>query len=405
MCRMLECKKCRLRHVYQSLASREICQSDVLNCGPLRPRHHFHKLTRLIKAVNVASQKQSILYRCGGSFLRFPKPIASSAVHQPAISRKSRVRRWICKNHATDLFRYLFYAADDAVDDLELTQVNSARPAKWTDAVFPKGQTEFYFRGLSKFERAATAPCFRPTFSVPNLLINDADFITPTCGLMLLLGSKPSTEPAEPAAPELDIPDANRRWSEAYGELDSPKCMKDCIKTVHFPKFNPVVGTRQIIAYNTASRLLRKDRTWEFHFMDRLREGNSPSDDEFEEEERRLKAESDSHRPEETVPSPGQSEASSCQCASSTDSPKKRRLRRKRKRSNRESRSSTPSPIFSAVNIWQNLSSTPLCLDTVCSILLEKLYSEQTSQSTTSAVNATVISTDFRVAATISPDH
>ncbi|KAL5960436.1 hypothetical protein TSMEX_011794, partial [Taenia solium] len=276
---MLECRKCRLRHVYHSLAARDLSlHPHDLVMGPIQPRLYFHQLSRMIKAILVATKKQRILYRSGGSLCSFMPPI--SGLPPP---RLPRVRRWICSSHATAVFRYMFYAADDNVFHLHLREVQSSRPAKWVGEVFPKGQTEFFTKGLTKFELASSVPRFRTSCTVPNFAPENSEFAL--TGLTFMLETKGLRGPTfGRLLSRGDIEDANRRWNEGYKDIKPIKQEVSCGKSVRFPKYSPVTRIHRMITYETALRLLRKDRTWEFCFMDRMREGRFVEDETEEEE-------------------------------------------------------------------------------------------------------------------------
>ncbi|CDI98594.1 expressed conserved protein [Echinococcus multilocularis] len=275
---MLECRKCRLRHIYHSLAARELSmRSHDLIMGPIKPRLHFHQLSRLIKAILIATKKQRTLYRSGGSLCSFVPPISGLPPPRPP-----RVRRWICNNHATDVFRFMFYAADDNIFHLHLREVQASPPAKWVRVVFPEGQTEFFTKGLSEFEKASSVPRFRTSCTGSNLLLGN-DFV-PSFGLTLILGTEKFSGSSRGKLSKKDIEDANRRWNDGYKDLKPLKREEECRKRVSFPKYSPVTRIHHLITYGTAMRLLRKDRTWEFYCVDRTREGRTV-EEEVEEEE------------------------------------------------------------------------------------------------------------------------
>lgn len=233
----------------------------------------------MIKAILIATKKQRTLYRSGGSLCSFMPPI--SGLPPP---RLPRVRRWICSSHATDVFRYMFYAADDDIFYLNLTEVQSSRPAKWVGAVFPEGQTEFFTKGLTKFELASSVPRFRTSCTVPNFLSKNSEFASLT-GLTLMLGTKGLRgSPCGQLLSSRDIEDANRRWNEGYKDIKPVEREDNCGKRVRFPKYSPVTRIHRLITYGTALRLVREDRTWEFCCMDRMREGRSVEDEPEEEE-------------------------------------------------------------------------------------------------------------------------
>ena len=199
--------------------------------------------------------------------------------------RAPRVQRWICHNHATDVFRYMFYSADDSLYGLHLREVDTSRPAAWVKTVFPEGQTEFYTKGLSKFEKASSVSRFRSSMTVPNFS-TCKDFEPPSCGLMLILGTKDSNGNSfGQLLQKNDIESANRRWNEGYGEVDLVNHPEKRGKTVKFPMYSPVTRVHHLVTYETACRLIRRDRTWEICCMDRIRECGSPDDDDEDEVE------------------------------------------------------------------------------------------------------------------------
>lgn len=332
--RMLECRNCRLRLIYQTLAAKEVTDSDTLEYAPLKPRHHFHKLSRLVEAVNVATHKQTTLYRSAATSCVINRSRSRPAyLGRETKVRTMRVRHWICNHHATDLFRYLFYAAEDAVDTFDLSQIHASSPSRWAGVVFPKGQTDIYDKGLSQFERTRSVPNFRPvlphltrsaSFSPLHTLFSDAskpslyDLPFSSCDTTLLQkslkkrtkhgtafalslkkeslsGDDPETEINEALIvtalsnkkdPSLiDIADANRRWSNYYDDPSRrPREVSEkAERNVHFPVCH-VTGVLKARCYENPANLLRSDRTWEWCHLDRVREGGSPSDIECDKE-------------------------------------------------------------------------------------------------------------------------
>ncbi|VDM34594.1 unnamed protein product [Hydatigera taeniaeformis] len=255
-------------YIYHSLAVQELsARPHDLTIAPIHPRLYFHQLSRMIKAVIIATKRQRILYRSGGSLCSFMSP------------KPPRARRWICNNHATDIFRYMFYAADDDIYYLNLREVQSSRPAKWVGKVFPEGQTEFFRKGLSKFELATSVPRFRTSHTVPNFLPENCD-LNPCSGLTFMLRTKDiGGHTCGRFLPRTDIKDANRRWNEGYKDVKLAKQVEISDKRVRFPKYCPVTRIYNLITYKTALNLLRKDRTWEFCSIDREREGRSEDDE------------------------------------------------------------------------------------------------------------------------------
>ncbi|KAL5108504.1 hypothetical protein TcWFU_001573 [Taenia crassiceps] len=263
---MLECQECRLRRVYHSLAARELSlrQNDLV-MRPIQPRLYFHQISRLIKAILIATKKQLILYRSGRSLCSHTPPASCSRRR-----RRPRVERWICSTHATDVFRYMFYAADDSIYNLNLREVQSSRPAEWVGVIFPKGQSEFFMKGLTKFELASSVPRHRTSYAVPNFLPRSSGPASLT-GFTFMLGIKNLNKSGNgKRMPKKDIRAANRRWNEGYKDVKTVRLEDGCGKKVRFPKHCPITRIYHLITYGTAMKLLREDRTWEFYGIDRI---------------------------------------------------------------------------------------------------------------------------------------
>nr|CDS27568.1 expressed protein [Hymenolepis microstoma] len=280
--RLLECQKCRIRQVYHSVIARELSKRPANDSWqPIRSRHHFHQLTRLIRAVLIACKLQKSLYRTGGSICTSIPPI-----YGLPLSRPPRLRRWICQCHATDLFHYILYADEDDIYDLQLNQVDSSKPAKWTKYVFPKGSSILYEKSLSKFEKTTSVSQFRNSVTCPSLTIPYDEFFQPSSGFGLLMGTAVVRKAVEHKyVTKGEIADANRRFNEGYKNLDSVKHVVKEGKCVRFPKFSPVTRVHNLITYETACRYLRRDRYWELCFMARVREGLDNTDEDAGDDE------------------------------------------------------------------------------------------------------------------------
>ncbi|VDO03524.1 unnamed protein product [Rodentolepis nana] len=274
--RLLECQKCRIRLVYHGVIARELSKRPENDSWqPIRSRHHFFQLTRLIRAVLIACKLQKNLYRTGGSICTSIPPLLGLP-----LSRPPRLRRWICQCHATDLFHYIFYADEDDVYDLHLNQVNSTKPAKWIHYVFPKGSSLLYEKSLSKFEKTTSVSQFRNSITCPSFSIPYEEFFQPSSGFGLLMGTAVVRKAVKlKYMTQEEIDDANRRFNEGYKDLDSVKHVVKEGKCVRFPKSSPVTRVHNLITYETACRYLRRDRCWELCFMTRLREGEDNTDE------------------------------------------------------------------------------------------------------------------------------
>ncbi|VDL60355.1 unnamed protein product [Hymenolepis diminuta] len=274
--RLLECQKCRIRQVYHGVIARELSKRPKNDSWePIKSRHHFHQLTRLIKAVLIACKLQKNLYRTGGSICSGIPPIRGLP-----LSRPPRLRRWICQCHATDLFHYILYAAEDDIYDLHLKQVNSSKPAKWPEYIFPKGSSILYEKSLSKFEKTTSVSQFRNSMTCPSFTIPYDEFFQPSSGFGLLMGTSAVRKAVEHKYfTEEELADANRRFNEGYKNLGSVKHVEKEGKCVRFPKFSPVTRIYNLITYETACRYLRRDRCWELCFLARVREGQNDTDE------------------------------------------------------------------------------------------------------------------------------
>ncbi|KAM7535288.1 hypothetical protein Aperf_G00000095975 [Anoplocephala perfoliata] len=396
---MLECQKCRLRQVYHSLIARELSDRPAADCwGPVKPRHHLHQLARIIRAVLIACRRQRTLYRSGGRPCSFNSPLPETL-----LSRRPWVQRWICRCHATDLFHYLLYAADDDIYDLHLNEVDSSRSAKWVGDIFPKGQSELYRKSLSDFEKASCLSQFRTSATYPNFLRTYDDFAPTSCGLKLIVGTSDLFAPFGRRSSEPDIEAANRRWNEGYKDLDSVKHVEKVGKCVRFPKFSPVTSVHHLITYETACRHLREDRTWEFCVLDRIRGGESDDVDDEGDDSAPVMEESSAvivpKAAEAGVKSTDEVETSICIGAQMETSShvmseicphadSKALARRKRRRNRRRCRNKplllkSPS-VSNASDLLQNISSTSFQIGTsyfqqISSLLFTKLYSESDS--------------------------
>uniref|UniRef100_A0A5K3G0I5 Uncharacterized protein n=1 Tax=Mesocestoides corti TaxID=53468 RepID=A0A5K3G0I5_MESCO len=389
ICRILECRRCRLRLIYHRLAARELSSgADTLTCGSLKPRHHFHQLARFIKAINIATKWQNAFRYSGYSFSNILTSSTGYAL------RASKGRRWTCSEHATDLFHHMFFSADDSVYHLGLHQVRASRPAEWTRLIFPKGQTEFFTKGYSKFEKASyTTHSLRPR----NFSLHASDFFSP---LSFIFGSISSGDVGSSQSPSSEIADANRRWDAGYGGVESMRTKKRGQKCVSFPKFSPVTSVRHMIVYETANRLLRKDRTWEWHFIDRVREGRTVDDEELEQKDQGSVQPASDLLSCLSFQTDASSEAEPC-ASFDVRRRKRRRKRRRRCQKGTKSQASPNSLVYFAVDIRQDGSSPsfhldPSYLDPKCSFLFTTLYSPSTQEAKPS-----VLSEDFLVSSTV----
>lgn len=99
--RILECKKCKLRRLYQRLAAKELFtrKTDGLVCQLPGPQNHFHRITRILRVINTVDQRIKIA----------KLPI-----------ERHRLRSMVCENHLFDAFDYIFHAADDNIHHLRI---------------------------------------------------------------------------------------------------------------------------------------------------------------------------------------------------------------------------------------------------------------------------------------------
>ncbi|KAM7535749.1 hypothetical protein Aperf_G00000096014 [Anoplocephala perfoliata] len=224
--RILQCRECELRRLYQRLAAKELStqKTDGLVCQPLRPRHHFHTITRILKVIKTVDQR-------------------IKATRSPL--ERHKLRSLTCEDHLFDAFDYIFHAADDNIHHLRIPGIGSSPPAKWVNEIFPRGQTVLYYAGLSKFQRASSVNILRD--------------ITNSC---LAVPIKRES---------IAVKKANRRWLRAYSDLSSNKVEHREGKRVRFAKGQALVQVRPLIQYARAAQILRKDKTWLFAALCRRR--------------------------------------------------------------------------------------------------------------------------------------
>lgn len=56
------------------------------------------------------------------------------------------LRQSVCKEHIKEAYDYILWAGGDNIYHLCHSGIGSSPPAKWVKFVFPRGQTELYFK-------------------------------------------------------------------------------------------------------------------------------------------------------------------------------------------------------------------------------------------------------------------
>ena len=135
--------KCRLHRVYHRRWKRTRNKtSRKFRLGKLQPRCYFHQIARILKAIVIATKRQRrLFYTCGS----LPAP----------------PRCWICDHHATDIFCYMLYSADNVVSHVHLREVRAGLTVWWVGVVFSADQTGFHNKGLKDLDKAYYSTVFR----------------------------------------------------------------------------------------------------------------------------------------------------------------------------------------------------------------------------------------------------
>lgn len=119
------------------------------------------------------------------------------------------------------------------------------------------GQTKFYNKGLTNFEKATYTRVCRnlPKANLSSPIVEmkkktnyrkDSQYFVNLC--------KPIHA--------LDIKAAIQRWNKGYKNLALLENKKKCDKRVTFPANSPVTHIYYLVCYETARRLLRRDQNW-----------------------------------------------------------------------------------------------------------------------------------------------
>ncbi|VEL20842.1 unnamed protein product, partial [Protopolystoma xenopodis] len=297
--RLLQCRKCHLRILYQSLAARELKSELEKNCSltffigfrhQRIARHHFHSLTRLIRAVllGLAMKRHAStdedLY-CFGSSLSNKFHIISS-------------KAWVCIEHGRELFDMLYNTDEDTfvVRADSNHSVPIAADERYAQLILPPGRSNF-FRCCLRMDK------LRPSIPAPLESSSSASTV-----IDFSLGSAP----ADPSSTSHLLASANSRWSSFYEAsnslsiLDEPpsECLShgwsteslsnsfSCMPStmcdyqatrialaqgprVRFPERSPVTAIHNLVRYSLASKLERSNRIWEWNSFHRLIEARN----------------------------------------------------------------------------------------------------------------------------------